>query len=97
LVVGLFFALWGIATKLAFALAALSLPILSAAGFAADALSPDGKTQNTAEALGALTLLYAVVPVGLKLIAIALMWNFPLDAARQAAVRAKIEQARGAP
>lgn len=94
---GLFFALWGIATKLAFALAALSLPILSAAGFAADALGPDGKTQNTADALGALTLLYAVVPVGLKLIAIALMWNFPLDAARQAAVRAKIEQARGAP
>jgi glycoside/pentoside/hexuronide:cation symporter, GPH family len=94
---GLFFALWGIATKLAFALAALSLPILSAAGFAADALSSEGKTQNTPEALLALTFLYAIVPVGLKLIAIALMWNFPLDAARQAAVRAKIEQARVAP
>jgi glycoside/pentoside/hexuronide:cation symporter, GPH family len=90
---GLFFALWGIATKLAFALAALSLPILSVAGFAADAITPDGQTQNGAQALLALTVLYAVVPVGLKLIAIVLMWNFPLDAARQAEVRAKIEHA----
>lgn len=94
---GFFFALWGIATKLAFALAALSLPILAAAGFAADAFGPDGKTANTADALLALTLLYAVVPVGLKLTAIMLMWNFPLDAARQAAVRAKIEHVRGTP
>ncbi len=88
---GLFFALWGIATKLAFALAALSLPILSAAGFDAGAFDADGKTANSAGALAALMLLYAVVPVGLKVIAIALIWNFPLSAARQAEVRAKIE------
>jgi Na+/melibiose symporter-like transporter len=88
---GLFFALWGIATKLAFALAALSLPLLSAAGFDATAFDAAGKTANGQDALFALMLLYAVVPVALKSLAIALVWNFPLDAARQHEVRSKIE------
>ena len=90
---GLFFALWGIATKLSFALAAVSLPILHAVGFDADAFLPSGRSANAPEALFALTMLYAALPIAMKLIAMALMWNFPLDAARQREVRAQIEAA----
>jgi len=88
---GLFFALWGIATKLAFACAVLSFPLLSAAGFEADAFDVAGKSANSESALFALMLLYAVAPVALKATAIALVWNFPLDAARQREVRSRIE------
>jgi Na+/melibiose symporter-like transporter len=91
---GLFFALWGIATKLSFALAAASLPILDAAGFDADAFTADGRSANGADALFVLTMLYAAVPIAMKLIAMAMMWNFPLDAARQREIRAEIEQAQ---
>lgn len=91
---GLFFALWGIATKLSFALAALSLPILHAVGFDATALDTSGRSTNDANALFVLTLLYAVVPIALKLVAMAMMWNFPLDAGRQRAIRAEIEVVR---
>jgi Na+/melibiose symporter-like transporter len=88
---GFFFALWGIATKLAFALAALSLPILHAAGFDATALNIHGQTANAPGALQTLIVLYAVVPIGLKAVAMALMWNFPLNAVQQSRVRAEIE------
>ncbi|MEL6235373.1 MAG: MFS transporter, partial [Pseudomonadota bacterium] len=44
---------------------------------------------NGAEALGALALLYAAAPVALKLVAIAIMWRFPLD---RAAHRAALER-----
>lgn len=90
---GLFFALWGIATKLSFALAAVSFPILHAVGFDADAFDAAGKSANGPDALFALTLLYAAVPVALKLVAMAMMWNFPLDAARQREIRSEIEAA----
>ena len=90
---GLFFALWGIATKLAFALAAVSLPVLHMAGFRADALGPDGLSTNAPDALLALTLLYAAVPIAIKLVAMAMMWNFPLDLEKQRAIRAELEQA----
>jgi glycoside/pentoside/hexuronide:cation symporter, GPH family len=42
--------------------------------------------------LKVLALLYAAAPVCLKLMAIAIMWDFPLDAARQAALRDAIEK-----
>ncbi|MFM9862893.1 MAG: MFS transporter [Micropepsaceae bacterium] len=90
---GLFFALWGIATKLSFALAAAALPVLHAVGFDATALDAAGKSTNAPEALLTLTLLYAAVPVALKVVAMALMWNFPLDAERQKSIRAEIEKA----
>lgn len=90
---GLFFAMWGIATKLSFALAALSLPALHMAGFRADAIGADGLSTNTPDALFVLTLLYAAVPIAIKLVAMAMMWNFPLDVDRQRAIRAELEQA----
>jgi glycoside/pentoside/hexuronide:cation symporter, GPH family len=90
---GLFFALWGIATKLSFALAAVSLPVLHWVGFDATAFTEAGKSANGPDALFALAMLYAAVPVGLKLVAMALMWNFPLNAERQREIRSAIEAA----
>ena len=71
---GLYFALWGLATKLALALAVgLAFPLLDLAGFETEGTGEDG--------LVMLVALYALLPVALKLAAIALMWRFPLDRA----------------
>ncbi len=72
---GLFFALWQVATKASVALSSgLALVVLGYVGFAA------GET-NDPTALTTLSWLYAGVPIVLKLIAVAMMWNFPLDRA----------------
>lgn len=82
---GLFFALWGMATKLALALAVgIAFPTLSALGF-------DPKGTSTATGLWALGMIYAAVPVVLKVIAIGLIWNFPITAGRHAVIRKRIE------
>ncbi|THD83642.1 sugar:cation symporter [Aliigemmobacter aestuarii] len=66
------FGLWSFMTKLSLALAAgLLLPALQAQGF-----TPG--TENTPQALSALTLAYAVLPCGLKLLAIGLLATMPL-------------------
>lgn len=80
-----FFALWGMAGKLALALAVgISFPSLAVAGFHPDAINPF-------PALLVLTGLYALLPVGLKLAATALVWRFELDRERQRALRSQIE------
>jgi Na+/melibiose symporter-like transporter len=88
---GLYMALWALATKLALAAAVgIAFPLLGAAGFdpAAGVETPQG--------LLVLGLLYAGLPVLLKLGAIALVWRFPLDEASHDALRAAIEaQPRG--
>jgi GPH family glycoside/pentoside/hexuronide:cation symporter len=87
---GLYFAVWAVAGKFALALApAIAFPLLDMAGYVRGAESTDGHL-----ALGAL---YAWVPVAFKLAAVALMWNFPLDAARQGRLRAQIETRLGTP
>jgi Na+/melibiose symporter-like transporter len=90
---GLYFALWAMATKLALALSALALPVLASGGFDATALDATGRSQNTPDALLMLSLLYAGLPIIVKVGAMALMWNFPLDASRQRDIRSKIETA----
>lgn len=86
---GTYVAAWGLGTKLALALAVgIAFPVLDWAGF-----SPDGGAQ-TEFGLTVLALLYAGVPVLMKLAAIALMWRFPVDEAAQARLRATIEAAR---
>jgi GPH family glycoside/pentoside/hexuronide:cation symporter len=86
---GTYFAAWGLATKLALALAVgIAFPVLDLAGFKAE-----GGPQ-TATALTTLSLLYAALPVALKLAAIALMWRFPVGAAEQADLRRTIEARR---
>ncbi len=88
---GIYFALWGIATKLALALAVgLAFPLLELAGFSSGAESqPDG-------ALLALALLYSLVPALFKLAAIALFAGYPITAERQRRIRRLIATRYGA-
>ena len=83
---GLVFALNQMAGKLALAFAVgLAFPILGFFGFSANG-------PNDATALTGLVVLYGLVPVALKLAALALLRNFPIDAARQAALRVEIRR-----
>ncbi len=82
---GFFFALWGMATKLALAAAVgIAFPLLDLAGFVPAASS------NAGPALFMLAALYAWAPVGFKLAAIAVMWRYPITAERQRRLRARI-------
>jgi Na+/melibiose symporter-like transporter len=86
---GLYFSAWGLATKLSLAAGVgLVFPVLFAFGF-----EPSATTSNTETALFALAVTYAWVPIGLKLMAIALMWNFPLDEKAHRIVRDQIDRA----
>lgn len=83
---GIFFALWSVATKAALALSGgAALIILDLVGFEAE-------SANDGTALITLAALYALAPACLKLIAVALMWNFPLDEATQRELRDRIER-----
>ncbi|MGF1446618.1 MAG: MFS transporter [Pikeienuella sp.] len=83
---GLFFALWQVATKAALALSSgTALILLAVAGF--DAKAEIGT--NGAGALTALALLYAGAPILLKLLAVWIMWGFPLGRAQLDALRAE--------
>jgi glycoside/pentoside/hexuronide:cation symporter, GPH family len=87
---GTYFAAWSLATKLSLAMGVgIAFPVLGAFGF-----NPAPDATNSPEALFALAAVYAWVPVVLKIIAIGLMWNFPLGEAEQADLRKQIE-ARG--
>jgi GPH family glycoside/pentoside/hexuronide:cation symporter len=70
---GAAFGLWSFVSKFTLAFAAVTLlPLLDRAGFAS---GPD----NPEAALRLLTILYAVVPCGLKLLAIGLLIATPLE------------------
>jgi GPH family glycoside/pentoside/hexuronide:cation symporter len=82
---GLYLSLWALATKLALAGAVgIAFPILGAMGF------DPGAGLRTATGLTTLALLYAALPVALKVAAIALIWRFPLDAKAHAELRRTI-------
>lgn len=82
---GLFFGLWGMATKLALALAVgITFPLLGAVGFSTDGGNPP-------EALLVLALAYAGLPVVFKLAAMGLIWSFPLDERTQRSLRERID------
>jgi Na+/melibiose symporter-like transporter len=86
---GLYLALWGLASKFALALAVgIAFPILAASGY------DPGLDVRTEDGRFTLAVLYAWVPIALKLGVVALVWGFPIDAARQAALRATIEASR---
>ena len=83
---GLYFALWGMVTKLALALAVgIAFPLLDIAGFA------DGEA-NDSEALWTLIGLYSLAPVIFKAVAIVLMWRYPITAERQAETKRRIDR-----
>lgn len=70
---GLFFAMWQVITKAALAFSSgLALIALGASGFEASG-------NNSDAALYTLSVLYAGIPILLKLVAVGLMWRFPLD------------------
>lgn len=85
---GLYFAAWSLSTKLSLALGVgIVFPLLGAFGFV-----PGGDNQGIA--LTALVSIYVWLPLALKIVAIVLMWNFPLGEAEQAALRSEIERRR---
>ena len=88
---GFYFAIWGFATKLALAAAAgIAFPTLAYFG-----LDPSIGAR-AAPGLLALSLLYAGLPVALKLAAIALMWRFDLSPQHVASNAAALSARRSA-
>lgn len=82
---GLFFALWGMATKLALAAAVgIAFPALAAFGF-----DPQGGSSQSG--LVALGVIYAAIPVVLKAVAIGIVWSFPITAERHRVIRLRLE------
>ena len=82
---GLYFALWGMGTKLALALAVgIAFPLLEFAGF------EDKPGGGGALPLLVLAGLYSLLPVAFKLGAIALMRGYPITAARHQRLRERI-------
>lgn len=88
---GLYFAVWQLVNKLALAGTAVSLIILGYLGFDAHAAKTNPAIEQPFAAIIALEVLFAVVPVILKLIAVAMIWNFPLGRDLQAQLREQIE------
>ncbi|WP_439107456.1 MFS transporter [Congregibacter sp.] len=85
---GLFFALWGTASKLAYALAVgLMFPALDLVGF-------DATIANTADDVRLLAVLYAGPSLIFKIAAVAMMWRFPIDETEHKRIRAALD-ARG--
>jgi GPH family glycoside/pentoside/hexuronide:cation symporter len=78
---GLFFALWGTASKLAFALAVgMIFPLLDTIGF-------NAQGSNAAEDVRMLAILYGAPSILFKLAAVWLMRNFPIDEAEHRRIR----------
>lgn len=83
---GLLFAWLGLLSKLTFAFGVgIAFPVMEAIGF-----NPQEGAVNTASAIAGVALLYALVPTVLKLGACWALKGFPLDARRQADIRAAL-------
>jgi Na+/melibiose symporter-like transporter len=81
---GLFFAAWTMAQKAGNAFAAgIGLGLLDLFGFSATGENGPGQIR-------ALAMLYCLLPIALKVLAIALVWRFPIDRAEQIRIRAGI-------
>lgn len=84
---GIYFAAWSLTTKMALAVGTgVAFPLLAAYGF-----DPQAGPQGSSDGLLALAIVYAWVPIALKLAAIGMMWNFPLDESEHDRLRARIE------
>jgi Na+/melibiose symporter-like transporter len=89
---GLFFAAWGVATKVPLALAVgIAFPALALAGF------EQGADSQSPSALFALAALYALLPCAIKLLSIWLLRGYPIDAAEQARIKGKVAAGEGPP
>jgi len=82
---GMLFALWSMASKLALAGAVgFAFPALDWLGFDANAAA------NPPQALLGLVVIYALIPVVIKLMTVALVWGHPLTARRHTAIRRRL-------
>ena len=82
---GMLFALWSMASKLALAGAVgFAFPALDWLGFDAKAAA------NPPQALLGLVVIYALIPVVIKLMTVALVWGHPLTARRHTAIRRRL-------
>ncbi|OSQ39346.1 MFS transporter [Thalassospira mesophila] len=91
---GLLFALWNMTNKLAMAIAAgVAFPVLGYLGLTktggVDVAAGDVSDPH-AQALFMLLVIYAVIPIVLKMIAVVMMWRFPLGARHQSALRRRL-------
>lgn len=85
---GLFFALWGTATKLSFALAiGIAFPLLDVVGF-------NAAGGNDANAIQGLAVMYGVPCVGFKLTALLLMRGYPITEEKHAEIRRQLRERR---
>ena len=84
---GLYFSIWGMALKGAAALGVL-VATTTAAWFG---FNP-AIDSNTATAKLAVACLYSLIPAGLALLAVPLLWRYPLSEARQRRMRERIER-----
>ena len=83
---GLFFSVFSLASKAGPAVGiGLVLPLLAALGFSA-------KGTNSPEALEALKYAFALGPAVAHIISAALIWRFPLDQTRHAAIRRALDE-----
>lgn len=85
---GLFFSVWGIASKLAVGLGVLigtSLP--AAFGF------DPSQAVHSASSIHALLVVYGWLPCAIMLLGIPFLWNFPIDKARHRELRTQISAA----
>ncbi|MBA4782263.1 MAG: MFS transporter [Rhizobiales bacterium] len=91
---GLYFAAWSLATQLSLAATVgVAFLALDSAGFDADR---SGSLPADAPGLTLLAVLYGWVPVAMKLIAVALMWSFPIDRMVHDELTRRIAEARTA-
>ncbi len=82
---GLFFALWGTATKLSFALAiGIAFPLLDIMGFSATG-------ENNGNAIQGLAVLYGLPCIGFKLAALFLMRGYPITEEKHKEIRAALD------
>ncbi len=76
----LLFSFWNMAVKLALALAVgIAYPLLDFAGLGDDPA-----------AVAVLVVIYALIPIVLKLIAVLMMWRFPIAGRQQVAIRKRL-------
>ncbi|MDD1612838.1 MAG: MFS transporter [Methylococcaceae bacterium] len=86
---GLFFALWGMAIKLA-----VALGVLMGTGFPALFGFVPTATSHSPASISALMHIYGWLPGLIMLLAFPLLWNFPIDEAYHRQLRARIEARR---
>ncbi len=80
---GLLFALWGMITKLALACSVgIAFPVLQWLGFQTTEPGEYGKFL--------LTILYALIPVGFKIITVVIIWSFPITSKKHQIIRQRL-------